>query len=124
MKLKYASFIDQLFTYLFCSIFYSYKSHMFYTARHGWRAAVMTAQNIMSPNGRLYAKQGRGRPGRAPCLGEASAAASVAPRPLRIPKAAASYRHVSCSTKCATYFRRAERPEGEARAFNNDLISK
>ena len=37
----------------------------------------------ISPNGRLYTKQGRGQPGRAPCLGGASAAASGAPRPHR-----------------------------------------
>jgi hypothetical protein len=56
------------------------KLFMFHASRQGWRDAVKTAQNNMSPNGRLYAKHGRGQPGRAPCLGGALRRSSAEPR--------------------------------------------
>jgi hypothetical protein len=72
----------------------------------------------LAPNGRLYAKQARGQPGRAPCLGGAARRSAAKPRGAlgftRRARTGWLGAVFCCDPKHLSFFR-AERPEGEAR---------
>jgi hypothetical protein len=64
-------------------LFYIMQIYIYYSLSAptaGGPARGNSMESKLAPNGRLYAKQGRGQPGRAPCLGGAARRSAAKPR--------------------------------------------
>jgi hypothetical protein len=98
---------------------------MFLCARRPEARALLTSVGPkLAANGRLYAKQGRGQPGRAPCLGGAARRSAAEPRGALgfTRRARTGLLGAGFSPHPTTlFFLRAERPEGEARRYINSI---